>query len=85
MIETCDPHVLIEEQRQGYARYRRIDGRRWEIRGHCDSRRDCMVGAVVDGVLIETVEQARALPPPRLDCPVGPGFSGCCPLRVVEL
>lgn len=84
-LPTSDPHVFIEEQREGYVRYRCTDGRRWEVHGICDHRRDCMVGAVVDGVLIETVEQARALPKPDLDCPVGPGFKDCCPLRIVEL
>lgn len=84
-IETADPSVLIEEKRAGYVRYRNTDGARWEVHGFCDDNRACMVGAVVDGTLIETVEQARALPTPELDCPVGPGFSGCCDLRVVEL
>jgi len=83
---TLDPYVVIEERRQRYIRYRNLEtGSRWEVRGECDGRRDCMVGAMVDGVLIETVEQARALPIPDLDCPVGPGFHGCCPLEVVEL
>lgn len=80
-----DPHILIEERHLGHVRYRCDDGRRWEVRGVCDGRRDCMVGAVVDGVLIETAGQARMLPTPMLDCPVGPGFSGCCPLKVTEL
>lgn len=82
---TLDPFVVIEEQRVGYTRYRRADGLRWEIVGVCDHRRDCMVGAVVDDVLVESVEQARALPTPELDCPVGPGFRDCCPLEVIEL
>ncbi len=82
MLATVDPHVLIEEQHRGYVRYRADDGRRWEVRGVCDGNRACMVGAVVDGVLVETVEQARALSTPELDCPVGPGFAGCCPLEV---
>lgn len=85
MIPTADPYVSIEEIRTGYVRYRRADGLRWEVVGVCDHRRDCMVGAVVDGILIETVEQARTLPAPKLDCPIGPGFDGCCPLEVVEL
>lgn len=85
MDATADSSVFIEEQREGYIRYRSTDGRRWEVHGVCDGRRDCMVGAVVDGVLIETIEQARALPQPELDSPVGPGFRGCCPLRIVEL
>lgn len=79
---TLDPHIFIEDQREGYTRYRNVDGLRWEVVGVCDHRRDCMVGALVDGVLIETAEQARALPTPQLDCPVGPGFKGCCPLDV---
>lgn len=84
-LATLDSHIVIEEQRVGYVRYRSADGRCWEVHGICDGRRDCMVGAVVDGVLIESVEQARKLPTPELDCPVGPGFNGCCPLEVVEL
>lgn len=85
MERTADPHVWIEERQEGYLRYRRDDGRRWEVHGVCDDNRACMVGAVVGGTLIETVEQARALPRPELDCPVGPGFKGCCPLEVIEL
>jgi hypothetical protein len=86
MLErTTDPHVLIEERRDGYTRYRNAGGLRWEVVGVCDHNRACMVGAVVGGVLVETVEQARALPTPALDCPVGPGFSGCCDLRIEVL
>lgn len=85
LLPTSDPSVFIEERREGYVRYRSTDGRRWEVHGICDHRRDCLLGVVVDGVLIETIEQARALPKPDLDCPVGPGFHGCCPLKVVEL
>ena len=84
-VATVDPFVWIEEQRPGCVRYRNADGLRWEVVGVCDGNRACMVGAVVDGVLVETVEQARALPTPALDCPVGPGFSGCCDLRVTVL
>lgn len=85
MIPTNDPGTWIEEKRPGYVRYRNVYGLNWEVHGVCDHRRFCMVGAVVDGVLIETVEQARALPVPALDCPVGPGFHGCCPLDVTVL
>jgi hypothetical protein len=76
MIATLDPHVFIEDERPGYVRYRADDGRRWEVVGTCDYRGDCLVGAV-DPVLgpRET----------RLDVPVGPGFSGCCPLVVTVL
>jgi len=66
-------------------RYANTDGLRWEVVGVCDHNRACMVGAVVDGKLVETVEQARALPTLELDCPVGPGFSGCCDLRIEVL
>lgn len=85
MTATCDPYVLIEEQRPGYVRYRRTDGERWEVHGVCDGNRACMVGAVIGGVLIETAEQARRLPAPTLDCPVAPGFHGCCDLTVKVL
>ncbi len=84
-IATLDPDIVIEEQHDGYVRYRNTNGQRWEVHGDCDDNRACMVGAVVGGVLIETVEQAQALPTPGLDCPVGPGFTGCCPLEIVEL
>jgi hypothetical protein len=86
-MRTVDPHILIEYQRPGFVVYRRDDGKRWSVSGVCDHRRYCMVGAVVNGQLIETVEQARALPTPELDCPVGPGYKPevCCDLRVVEL
>lgn len=85
LVATADPHVVIEEQRHGYVRYRCDDGRRWEVLGVCDHNRACLVGAVVDDVLVETVEHARALPKPELDCPVGLGFKGCCDLRIVVL
>ena len=85
MIETVDPHVLIEEQRVGYVRYRRDDGLRWEVSGICDGRLDCMIGAVVDGIKIKTIEQAQALKKPEFDCPVAPGFRGCCPLKITVL
>lgn len=91
---TCDPQILTEERRDGYVRYRHADGRRWEVHGVCDRRGDCLVGAVIDGFgLIEShadIERAkRVLGRERIDSemdvPVGPGFSGCCPLRVVAL
>ncbi len=84
-MKTLDPHILIEEQRTGYVRYRGDDGRRWEVHGVCDGNRACMVGAVVGGMLVETIEQAQALSAPVLDCPVGPGFEGCCDLQVTVL
>lgn len=69
---TCDPFVLIEEQREGYVRYvRTTDGRRWEVHGTCDRRGHCWQGA--------------SGPAPTLDCPVTPEFQGCCPFTYVEL
>lgn len=85
---TCDPHVLIEECRVAYVRYRNtVSGRRWEVHGTCDRRGDCMVGGVVDGKVIETLQEARtaALAYTGLDCPVTPEFRGCCAFTFVEL
>ena len=71
LTPTCDPHVFIEAQSEGFTRYRNADGRRWEVHGVCDKRGDCWVGAIGDA--------------PLLDCPVTPEFSGCCPFTFVEL
>ncbi len=76
MTPTAEPCVFIEEERPGYIRYRATDGHRWEVFGICDYRGDCLVGAV--DPLLGPRES-------RLDVPVAAGFSGCCPLRVVEL
>ena len=97
-METADPFVVIEEQRTGYVRYRNIEtGRRWEVHGVCDRRGDCLIGAVIDtpdGPVeikdhdhIEQLKQklGRERIDSELDVPVGPGFRGCCPLRIVEL
>lgn len=72
LIPTADPHVSIEEQRAGYIRYRADDGRRWEVVGTCDLRGDCLVGAV---------DPLLGPPEGRLDVPVTPDFTGCCPLE----
>lgn len=71
-IATADPHVVIEEQRPGYVRYRSDEGCRWEITGVCDMRGDCLVGAV---------DPLLGPPETRLDVPVTPDFAGCCDLR----
>lgn len=76
MIPTADPYVFIEEERAGYVRYSCTDGRRWEVRGTCDYRGDCLVGA--NDPILGPRET-------RLDNPVGPGFSGCCDLKVTVL
>ena len=79
---TVDPDIDIEEQRPGYTRYRHTDGRRWEVRGICDRRGDCLVGAVIDGETVTTLARAHelAVAYDGPDVPVGPGFEGCCPL-----
>lgn len=95
---TVDPDVVIEEQRVGYVRYRRVtDGRRWEVHGTCDRRGDCLIGAVIDTpdgpVEIEDHDHlarlAESLGRDRidsdLDVPVTPEFRGCCPFTFVEL
>lgn len=93
MIPTADPHIAIEAWRTGYVRYRRSDGRRWEVYGVCDRRGDCLIGAVIEGEqvrdhahLAELVERlGRARVDSELDVPVTPEFEGCCPFRYVEL
>lgn len=71
LTPTVEPGVFIEDQRPGYVRYRAVDGRRWEIEGTCDMRGNCLTGAV---------DPLLGPPEGRLDVPVTPGFTGCCPL-----
>lgn len=88
LIATCEPYVFIEEQRVGYIRYRDITtGRRWEVHGICDKRGDCLVGAVIDGEEVKTIERARELAAAYIgpDCPVTPEFTDCCEFTYVEL
>jgi len=97
MIPTADPDVWIEECRDGHVRYRRRDGRRWEVWGKCDRRGDCLIGAVIqtpDGPVIVRdhahIEELKILLgrgriDSELDVPVTPEFDGCCPFRFVEL
>lgn len=97
---TSDPTVWIEEQRDGYVRYRNADGRRWEVHGVCDRRGDCLIGAVIEhprlkGGQVVVEDHAhlgrlcRYLGRDRIDSemdvPVTPEFQGCCPFRFVEL
>lgn len=93
-VPTSDPSVVIEEQSEGYVRYRNSSGRRWEVHGVCDRRGDCLVGAVIDGFgLIKSkadLERAqkklgRDRIDSELDVPVTPEFRDCCPFRFVEL
>jgi hypothetical protein len=91
--QTADPHVLIEERREGYVRYRQDNGRRWEVHGVCDRRGDCLIGAVINDVqvrdhehLAEMVRECgNARLDSELDVPVTPEFTGCCPFRFHEL
>lgn len=87
-IKTSDPYVVIEEQRQGYVRYRdTITGRRWEVHGVCDRRGDCLVGAVIEGfgeikskADIEKAKKVlgRERIDSEIDVPVTPEFDTCC-------
>jgi hypothetical protein len=71
LMPTCDPHVLIEEQRVNYVRYRRDDGRRWEVHGSCTRCGNCWQGVAGEA--------------PALDCPVTPELKGCEALSFTEL
>lgn len=94
MIPTNDPDVLIEAQEHGYVRYRRTDGRRWEVFGACDRRGDCLIGAAIDGfgeirTHRDIAVACRILGVTRLisdlDVPVTPEFRSCCPFTYREL
>ena len=87
LISTADDYIFIEEQREGYVRYRRIsDGRRWEVHGTCDRRGDCLIGATVDEIQIRDHEHLEELKvilgkqriDSELDVPVTPEFDDCC-------
>lgn len=97
---TSDPGVWIEEQRDGYVRYRNSSGRRWEVHGVCDRRGDCLIGAVIDTpdgpVEVESKQHLARLREElgrdridsHLDVPVTPEFNTCCGadlFRYVEL
>jgi hypothetical protein len=97
LAPTADETVRIEEQGPGYVRYQSIHGDRWEVRGICDHRGYCLIGAVVDTpdglIQIESLEHIEQLKQQygedrvfaQLDVPVGPGFEGCCPLEITVL
>lgn len=87
-IITSDKDIVIEEQRDGYWRYQQMPtGRRWEVYGVCDKRGNCLVGAVIDGVEVTSLDHAHTLATEYtgLDSPVMPEFSGCCDFTFVEL
>jgi hypothetical protein len=83
---TADSDVVLEDSSPGYWRYRSLStGRRWEVRGVCDHRGDCLVGATVNGTYLADLDAVRAASDAGAldtvgDTPVLPGFSGCCPL-----
>lgn len=74
MKPTLDPQVFIEEQREGYIRYWRTDGLRWEVCGTCNMCGECLVGAV---------DPLLGPPEGRLDVPVAPGFE--CPTLTIKV
>lgn len=93
MEPTADPGIWIEEQREGYVRYRNDDGRRWEVHGVCDKRGDCLIGAVIEGYdgkgrgdsINSKTDLRRAQTElgvervdSELDVPVTPEFDTCC-------
>lgn len=92
MLPTSDPTVFIEEQQPGYVRYRRTDGRRWIVRGECDRRGDCLIGAVIEGIEIKDHEHLAQLVKEfgrdridsELDVPVTPEFQTCCGADIFE-
>lgn len=71
---TCDPNVVILEQRDNYIRYYRYDlDKEWEVSGKCNRCGDCIIGAV-------NIQE-------ELDNPVTPGFNKKfprCSLKVEE-
>lgn len=84
---TADPHVAIEEQREGYVRYRHENGRRWEVHGTCDRRGDCLIGTYVEAfgwinsradLELARRKTARERLDAEMDVPVTPEFNTCC-------
>lgn len=89
---TADPSVVIEASRTGYTRYRNtVTGRRWEVRGTCDRRGDCLIGAVIklpDGSTVQirdkaqlsalTTQLGKTRIDSEMDVPVTPEFITCC-------
>lgn len=91
---TVDPHVVIEAQAAGLVTYRNtLTGERWQVIGTCDRRGNCIVGAHVGGVTIESLDHLARLKAERgasfgeaeKDTPVTPHFEGCCPFTYAVL
>jgi hypothetical protein len=71
MKETCDIHVVIEDEYYGYIRYlNTLTGERWAVLGTCVDLGFCYKGSTS--------------PKPFLDCPVTKGFKGCCSLKIIN-
>jgi len=93
--KTADPYVVIEEQKDGYVRYRNKEtGKRWEVIGYCIRLGNCLIGAVIDGYgeikNHDDIEKAKKMLgkeriDSELDVPVAPGFKDCCPFEIREL
>jgi hypothetical protein len=87
---TADPTVRIEWKEPGYVVYRNIEGRRWSVRGECDRRGDCLIGAIIDtpkgSVIVRSKRHIRELKrelgreriDSEMDVPVTPEFKECC-------
>lgn len=80
---TADPYVVIEARGPDWVSYRNTSsGRRWEVRGVCDRRGDCLIGAVLDdGTVIRDHAHLAELgdrPDSMYDVPVTPEFDSCC-------
>ncbi len=94
MEKTFDPEVVIESREGESIVYLNItNGKKWKVTGVCDRRGHCMVGAVIDGILVESVEHLNQLCEDKgkerldseLDVPVGINFRNCCPFVIEEL
>lgn len=86
--KTAVGNVWLEaSSNSNYWRYVNHRGERWEVHGTCDKRGNCLIGAVLDGEEIKTIERARelALAYEGLDWPVYYDFSGCCDFKYVIL
>jgi hypothetical protein len=80
---TSDPFIVIEEQREGYVRYRSlISGERWVVRGTCNQCGLCVIGVAHPEhyewhgepgtpLAVSDLRVAQG----RLDEPVAPGFT----------
>ena len=93
---TQDPTVVIEDSGDGWVSYHRTDGVRWVVYGKCVGVGNCIIGSVIDvhgtPTVVRDHDHLKELRIElganlgyELDCPVAPGFTGCCPLMVVLL